>query len=410
MEIISARWIIPVAIPAIDDGSLVVADGRIVDIGRRPDILNKYQGIAECRYDSVLMPGLVNAHMHLELSHVQDIVRPPADNRFTDWISELLKKRQEATEDRSLVVGAITAALSDQYASGVALVADIGNEFFPELSGERADGWPELLRMLEFLAPNRQALLTAKEKIANLPDCQPICVHAPYSSGPDLLVFAKERCRHLGHLFSVHAAESAAELEFLRSGTGCFRDFLEQRKSWDGTFSFAEQGFEGTIFYFDHLGVLDETTLLVHAVHVSQLEVLLVAERGAHICLCPGSNRFLGVGRAPVEQMLVAGIIPALGTDSPASNSTIDLWHEMQLLAAEHSQVTHESILAMATLGGAQAFRRADDYGSLTPGRMSQILRVSSPALTRCNDMRRIVQELVTGGRPSEISWISTHH
>ncbi|MBU1566409.1 MAG: amidohydrolase family protein [Proteobacteria bacterium] len=408
MEILSAEWVIPVATPVIGDGSVVVDRGRIIAVGKRADILCKYQGIEERRCDSVLMPGLVNGHMHLELSHVRDITPPPAENAFTDWISELITIRQNDTVTRSQVVVAFTSILLDQYASGVALVADIGNEFFSELSGQVSDGWPEVLRLVECLGPNRQAILTAKEKISNLSDRYPVCVHAPYSTGPDLFVYSKQRCRRLGHLFSVHAAESSAEIEFLRFGTGCFRNFLEKRKSWDGTFSFAEEGFAGTVFYFDHLGILDEKTLLVHAVHVSEQELSLVAKRGAHICLCPGSNMFLGVGKAPIEKMIKAGILPALGTDSPASNVTIDLWREMKLLAAEHPRVAHESILAMATLGGAQALNRWKDYGSITQGRRSQIIQVSSPALKRCTDISQVVRQLVTGGRPNEISWIST--
>ncbi len=410
MEIHSADWVLPMATPAIRDGSVVVDRGCIMDIGIRPDILAQYQGIEERRYDSVLMPGLVNGHMHLELSHLCGISPPPAGNTFTNWIAELITKRQNATADRSQVITAFTAVLCDQYASGVALVADIGNDFFPELSVQRPGVWPEVLRMLECLGPNHQAIVAVQEKIADLEERYTACVHSPYSTGSDLFLFIKRRCRQLGHLFSVHTAESEAELLFLSSGTGCFRDFLEQRSSWDGTFGFAEKGFAGTIFYFDHLAILDAKTLLVHAVHVSQQELLLVAERGAHICLCPGSNRFLGVGKAPVELMLAVGILPALGSDSPASNGTIDLWFEMQLLAAENPSVAHESILAMATLGGARALHRAEDYGSLTPGRRTQILHVSSLALSRCMTMNQVFAELVTGGRPPEISWISSHH
>ncbi len=410
MEIYSSDWVIPISQPVIGDGSVVVDCGIIIDIGRRSDIVIKYQGVEERRFDSVLMPGLVNGHMHLELSHLCDISPLPAGSTFTNWIAELITKRQNATTDRSQVISAFTAVLCDQYASGVALVADIGNDFFPELTEQRSDVWPEVLRLLECLGPTHPAILAVQEKIANLAEQYTACVHAAYSTGPDLFVNIKRRCRQLGHIFSVHTAESEAELEFLSSGTGCFRHFLEQRKSWDGTFGFAEKGFSGTIFYFDHLGILDEKTLLVHAVHVSQQELLLVAKRGAYICLCPGSNSFLGVGKAPVEQMLAAGIMPALGTDSPASNGTIDLWCEMQLLAAEHPSVAHESILAMATLGGARALHRAEDFGSLAPGRRMQFLHVSSPALSRCITMNQVLEELVTGGRPPEISWISTHH
>jgi cytosine/adenosine deaminase-related metal-dependent hydrolase len=410
MEILSAEWLVPMAMPVICDGSLVIADGRITEIGKRTEILGRHPGVDEFRYPAVLMPGLVNGHMHLELSGLRGIDPPPADGTFTDWISELLGKRESEAAGRPEIIADFTAVLRRHYASGVALVADTGNEFFAELVDRRSDDRPEILRILEYLAPNRQALLAAREKIANLDDRYVAGGHAPYSTSPELLVDLKRRCRRLGQIFSIHTAESSAELEFLRAGTGCFHDFLEQRKAWDGIFTFAEKGFSGTIAYFEYLGILDDKTLLVHAVHVSEEELQLIAMRGAHVCLCPGSNRFLRVGRAPVEKMMAAGILPALGTDSPASNESIDLWREMQVLAADNPRLPYQSILAMATVGGAQALHRGDDYGSLLPGKKSQILHVSSPALRRCRDSHLLVQELVMGGKPEEISWVAVDH
>ena len=410
MEILSAEWVVPMAMPAIGDGSLVVANRRIVEVGKRSDILRRYQKIKERRYPGVLMPGLVNGHMHLELSALSGIAPPAGDSAFTAWISALLAERARQAASRDEITAAFATVLRRQYAGGVALVADIGNDHFPELTDRREAGWPEILRLLECLGPYRPAVLAALEKIANLDDRYAVCGHAPYSTSPELLVALKSRCRRLDQIFSIHTAESPDELEFIRSGTGSFRDFLEKRKGWDATFTFGEQGFAGTIVYFDHLGLLDRKTVLVHAVHVADDELQLIARRGAHVCLCPGSNRYLGVGRAPVGKMLAFGILPALGTDSPASNQCLDLWREMRILAADHPQLASSSILAMATLGGAKALHRGGDYGSLMAGRKAQILCVASPALRRCRDSGSLVQELVMGGRPEEISWAAVAH
>ncbi len=410
MHILSAKWVVPVATPVIRDGSIVVAGYRIVDIGKRSDILKKYSGLEEVRHPCILMPGLINAHMHLELSHLKARIAKQEDQSFTNWIAELLAKRDDAFCTRADVVGAFTAALKEQYSSGVVLIADTGNQVFPELSEYQFAQCPELLRMVEYLGPNHRAIQDATRAIDSLPDRYPACVHAPYSTGADLLLKVKSRCRRLNHIYSVHTAETADEIEFIRSGTGSFREFLEKRKSWDGCFTFSENGYDGTIAYFEYLGVLDHRTLLVHAVHVSATELVLAAERGAHICLCPGSNLFLGVGKAPVAQMLTAGILPAIGTDSPASNSETDLWREMQLLAVEHPEVERQSILAMATTGGAEALHRDEDYGSLAPGKNAKILHVSSPVLTRLRESEQLIEELVNGGRPVDISWVADCH
>lgn len=404
-KIISSEWVIPVDKPVIHNGSLVIADGLIADIGRREEILANHPGIDETRYPAVLMPGLINAHIHLELSHLGNIPEPLPQQTFTDWIGELLVKRADAvsSEERS---AAFSALLHDLYGSGVLLAADTGNEFLSELHNPTTEGWPKIERMVEYLGPDRQACLVARQKISGLDDRIAVTGHAPYSTGPDLLQYIKGRCRRLNQIFSIHTAESAAELLFLRSNTGIFRDFLEERNRWDGTFSVAAVGFSGTIEYYDHLGILDAMTLLVHCVHVSDKELLLIAERGAHICLCPGSNRFLRVGRPPVAKMVEAGILPALGTDSPASNRVIDLWREMQILAADNQEIDHEKIFAMATLGGARALHAEKDCGSLAAGKKARLLHVSSPALVRCRNGLEVMRQLVTAGRPAEITWV----
>ena len=405
MKIVSSRWVIPVSRQVVEDGSVVVAGGRIVDIGERREILAKFPGIDERCYPGILLPGLINGHIHLELSHLRDIPEPLPHHTFTDWIAGLLGRRASDNTSPEERLAAVFALLRDQHASGVVLVADTGNEYLVELD-KAAEGWPEIRRMLEYLGPDRQGDEAARRAIEGLDDHVAATGHAPYSTGPELLRYIKDRCRRLQQIFSIHTAENSAELQFLRSRTGIFRDFLEQRNRWDGSFARQEESCSGTIVYYNRLGLLDDRTLMIHCVHVSVPELQLATRRGAHICLCPGSNRFLKVGTAPVTHMIEAGILPALGTDSYASNPLIDLWREMQLLAGDHPDLPPEQILAMATLGGAQALHVEQDYGSIEPGRRCRFLHISSPALLQCQTATALMRELVTGGRPAEISWV----
>jgi cytosine/adenosine deaminase-related metal-dependent hydrolase len=405
-KIISSAWVVPVDKPVIYDGSLVIAEGRITDIGRREEILAKYTGLEESRYPAVLIPGLINGHIHLELAHINNIPEPLPHQTFTDWIAAVLAKRGENGPTMDQRRAAYSALLRDQYGSGVVFIADTGNEFLSELHSTSTAGWPKIERMLEYLGPDRQTCLVAREGIRDLDDRINVTGHAPYSTAPELLRYIKNRCRRLHRIFSIHTAESAAELQFLQSNSGIFRDYLEKRNRWDGTFSFDRTEFSGTIEYFDHLGIVDEMTLLVHCVHVSENELVTIAERGGHICLCPGSNRFLKVGVPPVEKMIEVGILPALGTDSPASNPVIDLWNEMRQLAADHPALAHEKIFAMATQGGAKSLHIDGDYGSLATGKKARFLHVASPALLCCRSGLDLMRELVVGGRPTEISWV----
>ncbi len=410
MRIFSAPWVVPVGGPVIQHGSIVVADGRIVDLGQRDDIVHIYCRVPETSYSCVLMPGLVNAHMHLELSHLQQSACLLPEENFTDWIDALIERRAAEKNCPGKIVAGFRTALQDQYRWGVVLLGDIGNEYFDELHGQEEALQPQVVRMIEYLGPNRDACRTALANLASLDERIGATGHAPYSTAPELLVEIKKRCNRLGHVFSIHTAECADEGEFLRSGTGCFQDFLKKKRSWDGLFSIFTSGFPGTIDYFDHLGILDEKTLLVHCVHVSDQELRLIKARGSAVCLCPGSNQFLGVGTAPVEQMVALGLLPALGTDSPASNEAIDIWREMTILGTCHAGLEDATVLAMATLGGAQALGHGVDYGSLAVGKRAEFLHVSSLALQGCRDGQQLVKELVSGGRPAEISWVSTDH
>jgi cytosine/adenosine deaminase-related metal-dependent hydrolase len=106
--------------------------------------------------------------------------------------------------------------------------------------------------------------------------------------------------------------------------------------------------------------------------------------------------------------MVALGLLPALGSDSPTSNRTIDLWREMQLLVKAHPPLDQSTVLAMATLGGARALRREADFGSLTVGKKAEFLHVSSTHLLGCTDEQQLVKELVSGGKPAEITWVTT--
>ena len=410
MVILSAPWVVPVEVTVIRDGSIVIADGLIIDIGKRNDIMQKYPYTQEISYPCVLLPGLVNAHMHLELSHFEKNVTQLPKQNFTDWIDTLIEQRSTQKISREAIVAALTTALNDQYKSGVVLIGDIGNEYFDELYSRSDRYQPKIVRMLEYLGPTVASCRSALDNLGQLDDHIAATGHAPYSTAPDLLIEIKKRCNRFQHTFSVHVSESEEEREFIQTGTGIFREFLEKKKRWDGTFSFTEYGFSGTVEYFDYLGLLDKKTLLVHCVHVNENEIKLLKERGCHICLCPGSNRFLGVGCAPVEQMVASGILPALGSDSPASNTSTDIWREMQILTLDHPTLAPADILAMATIGGAESLAVEKEFGSLAIGKSANLIHVSSANLKRCNDISSLLKELVSGGKPTEIQWVLADH
>ncbi len=389
MILMRAPVIVPVRRPVIEDGAVLVSGGRI----RAVDSFRNLRGTADVlEYeDRVLTPSLVNAHCHLELSHLAELGSRKYSGPLTGWIQELLDLRLAKGEKHAGEAGAW--ALSQQKERGVGLVLDVGN--LPESKDFAREAGIRRLFLLEMMGISRQkeeqTLRIAEE--ADL-SCTP---HAPYSCGPRLLKYLKKRAEGRDEPYSIHTAESREEIRFLEEGRGPFRDFLEKKGLWDGFFR--PPGC-GPVKYLEGLGLLDRNTLCIHCVHVSSGELDILAARKSRICLCPTSNRQLGVGRAPLREMLARDILPALGTDSLASNPDLDIWEEMALIRRQETGIDPATVFAMATLGGAEACG-VDDLGVLAPGYAASILALDSTGIPA----GEIMEYLTSGNMADKVEW-----
>ncbi|PLX48825.1 MAG: amidohydrolase [Desulfobulbaceae bacterium] len=364
-----APWVLPISAPPVVDGAVMVENGMIVAVGPYRHLRHgKHARLVE-HEGRILLPALLNCHCHLELSGCAAMTdREVAPAHMPAWITELLALRasRSGEDDTSLAC----AVLARQHADGVALLVDIGNGLRPAASCHdmtRVDYYTELLGL------SRQATLLALQVMQDHDDGHNFTCHAPYSTSAALLQAVKERAALLRRLYPLHVGESLDEVEFLATGHGPFRSFLEERGVWDG--SFAVPGC-GPVAYLERLGLLDELTLCVHCLHLDEAEIDLLARRRAGVCLCAGSNRFLGVGRAPLAEMLAVGLKPCLGTDSLASNPRLSLWREMNILADDHPQLDPALILAMATWNGAEIVARSE-LGRLAPGGSAHFIAVA---------------------------------
>ena len=399
-----APWVVPVSSPVIADGAVVIANGRILAVGGSATMRAQFAEARIERCQGVLLPGLVNAHIHLELSAYSHIPAPALDETFCDWIRSLLHVRQEGEITPEVIAGAAQKMLRQQHDTGVLLLLDIGNIQPLPLATNPPSA--EVTFLLELLGPTAKAEEQVLARIASLPDSVAATPHALYSTTHGIISALKQRADRLHHILSLHVAESADEIELLRSGQGCFRNFLAERGAWENTFPPPGIDSHGAVEYLERLGLLDANLLCVHCVQVSDKEVRMLAARGCKVCLCPGSNRFLGVGVAPLEQMLHYKLLPALGTDSIASNEALDLWREMRILREDHPGVSPAKIMAMATLGGAVALGREQDFGTLALGRKAIFLNVDSQLLQSVRNEEQLLDALTGGGCPSTIRWI----
>ncbi len=368
-----APWVVPVCRPIIVSGGVAIAAGKIVAVDSLQRLQQQYPQAELVTYPtSALTPALINGHIHLELSHLAELAAVPFSGSFTGWITRLLQLREDLGATGELVEQAALQVANQQYATGVSVLADIGNTM---INQHFAGSFPGILfPFKEYLG---LAAFTLEKNVLRLQQ-EPVDAfcsgHAPYSTHARLLQQLKARAVSLDHVFPIHTAEPAAEGEMIRQGRGELVDFVNQRGFWDG--SFVARGSGGSINYLHDLGLLDARTLCVHAVHVAAEEIRILAGEGAKVCLCPGSNRFLSTGHAPVQQYLENGILPALGTDSLASNPELSIWREMQILAEEHAEVDTAAIFAMATLGGAEALGLGNRLGTLESGKDADLLAI----------------------------------
>jgi len=378
LRIHAAPWVVPVCGPIIANGGVAVRNGMIVAVDLLPRLQQRYPLASVVNHPAAaLTPALVNSHVHLELSHLAILAATPFAGSFTDWITRLLQLRDTLGAAGEPAEQAALRVAGQLYASGVSVLADIGNTL---IGSNLADTFPgTLFPFKEYLGLAERTLAKNFTRLQAEPDHALCSGHAPYSTHARLLQQLKSRAATLGHIFPIHTAEPVAENEMIRHCRGEMVEFVKARGFWDDSFQPLTNGSGGSIRYLHQLGLLDARTLCIHAIHVDREEIRILAGQGAKVCLCPGSNQYLGTGKAPVAQYLEHGILPALGTDSLASNPELSIWREMQLLAAAHIEVDPALVFTMATRGGAEALGVGDRLGTLEPGKEADLLRIPIP-------------------------------
>ena len=364
-----ARWVLPISSPPIRDGTVVELAGRIIYVGPRadaPDGTDRELG------DSALIPGLVNAHTHLELTGFRGLLE---DLSFRDWIVRLQAAKVAAmTPERFLdfarwgIVEGLRAGVTtfaDTCDSGVALEAmrerGVRGIMYQEVFSPSAN--PEAVRDA---AARLAAQLARHDELATELQEVGVSPHAPYTVSDPLFALVARSGRRI----AVHIAESDAEQRFVCAGEGPFADAHRGRG-----FPVAPRA-TSPIALLQKLGVLDAHPLLIHCVRASDSDIAAIAASGSTVAHCPISNAKLGHGIAPVVEMLDAGIAVGLGSDSMAANNRMHLLEESRAAAlaqrvrsARHDALPARRALELATLGGARALALADRVGSLEVGK-----------------------------------------
>jgi aminodeoxyfutalosine deaminase len=385
-----ARWVLPGDRPPIPNGIVAIGGDRILEV-REGGEFDVDLG------DEILAPGFVNVHAHLDLSDSPRLERPP--NSFVDWLKSVVEGRRSRAPMPLNAAAAVaermkndgTAVLGDvalgEVAAKCAAASVLAGVTFGEILGHRKERYEPL--MAEF-APDAQARGCAAN--SGPPPAAPrrppphgarcfsegqprrigFSVHAPYSTAAEVYRRAwRPRCTHW--------FESPDEMEFLRTGDGPMKEFLEEIGAWP------ESAPEGR-WYADPWAELlgdPSTWLLVHANFMTpaDLEHALRLSNGKplRIAFCPRTHAAFGFIEYPLEMFLDAGCHVGLGTDSLASNPDLDVWNEAKFVAAKFPQLADERMLRMLTLDGSKALECESDYGSIRNGKRATLLRLRSP-------------------------------
>jgi len=370
-----ARWVVPVSRPPIGDGTVAVDGGRITYVGTRADAPPAPPATIDVDLgDVALLPGLVNAHTHLELTAFRGVLDGLA---FFPWIRTLTQARAAVLDDAAMADAArvgiaegLQAGITtygDTSASGVTMevMREMGvrgvmyQEVFGPDAAQREDALAGLAAAVARLRPLETPLVSLG-----------VSPHAPYTVHDDLMVDAVAYALGQRLPIAIHLAEGAEEIAFLREGTGPFAELLRARGIP------VVRRAHSPVHWLLELGVMIAQPLLIHCVQLDESDIAFIADAGSPVAHCPASNARFGHGVAPVRAMLDAGIVVGLGSDSVASNDQMDLLAEARLAVLLQNAVGRRPdildatrALELATVGGARALGLADRIGTLDVGK-----------------------------------------
>jgi len=393
--------VVPISRPPIRDGWVDVAAGRVTALGTRGEA----RAAADVDLGNVaILPGLVNAHTHLELSFLRDRI-PPAQ-AFVDWIRGVVASRARAGDPRGPeVLQSIEEGIAEAIRCGTALVGDISNTLIPfEFLARSRLGGIVFHELIRFNAPEPEAYveqavgrlqaLGAAERVRTS-----LAAHAPYSVAP--LVFRAIRKavdRWPSVPTSVHLCESPEEMEFIASGTGAWREFLHEMGAWSA--SWVPPG-TSPVQYLDDCGFLDDRVLAIHGVQMSSSDLARLRARGTTLVTCPRSNARTGVGNPPLEAFYASGVRVAVGTDSLASTPDLNVFAELAVMRVLAPLVPASDLLDSATRQGARALGFDADFGTIDVDKIARLLAVDVPGA-----VVDVEEYLVSGIQPDRVRWI----
>jgi len=363
----------------IDDGALIISNGKIAEVGRFRDLYSIYAGDRIDLGEVALLPGLINAHCHLDYTHMAGALPPPRS--FPDWIKGILALK--AQWSYSEFAASWIAGASQCLDHGITTVGDI--EAVPELIEESWAATPlRLLTFVELTGVRSQrepsaVISEGLDVIKNTPKIPNksagLSPHAPYSTKGTLLSLVAKASEQENFRVSIHLAESQAEFDMFLKAGGPLYDWLKTQRD------VRDCGHCSPVAHVDTYDGLTERTVAVHVNYLAPGDAFRLALRKTHVVHCPQSHEYFQHARFPYEELKSAGVNIALGTDSLASTRMrgktkpeLNLFDELAQFSSTHSGVRPNERLQLATLNAARALGMQGDVGQLSPAAHADVI------------------------------------
>ena len=378
--LLRARVVLPVTSPAIEDGVVRVEDNRIQTLGRHSEIVPIAGERVLDLGEAVLLPGLINAHCHLDYTEMAGKI--PPQKTFSDWIKAIVAMK--ASWSYSDFAHSWATGAKMLLASGVTTVADIESvpELLPDLwsvTPMRVISFREIISLKKTLESQFRSAQTAAQwaALAHPSGVTGLSPHAPYTTHPDLLHWAAQTARTRQWLLTTHVAESEEEFEMFQNASGPMFEWLKAQRDME------DCGKGSPVQHLERSGYLSERLIAAHANYLAEGDAELLARHGVHVVHCPRSHAYFGHAPFPYEVLSKTGVNICLGTDSLATIKKergrapeLNLLAEIRAFAASYPSIPPEILLRMATANPARALGHANDLGQIAPNALADLIAI----------------------------------
>lgn len=371
VKIVRARTIVPMAGDPIENGAVAIEGDKITEVGCFEEVKANHRGDVLDLGEQILLPGLINAHCHLDYTLLRDKI--PRQESFTDWIRAINAGKAKLTAKD--YIASINEGFAEAQSFGTTTIVNL--TAFPELIAEieepiRTWWFGELIDVRNpdqagSIVDRAVELLRSKKHWGLAP-------HAPFTASAQLFSVASEICSKHNVPMTTHVAESHEEMQMFRDAAGPLFDFLKSiGRPMD------DCGGNTPLSSLIQRHTVNERWILAHLNELMETDFdLLARARGFHIAHCPRSHTFFGHTPFAWQRLRALGFNICLGTDSLASNSSLSLFSEMRELRRKEPSVSPREALTMATANGARAIGRAESMGRISPGFHADLIAIPS--------------------------------